>query len=338
MKIAGFPKAKYDECLSSWVWRCSQSRYPTGMDFQSFLREVDDPDFSFSELQAGLDRLGISQGEAQCFFDARSPWVFPWEQRSVFCPQCLGDDIAAGGLPYWRKSWSYLHCPICIEHNRLLVLFERYYPYFDKAWIAFSDDCIAPLNSSTRCRVPWKQPPSSLGVISLALKIQKLLTTAHHKATIYFSACGTMCSSSEILRVSRFLFEYFLFPRLRVPTGDGVARGMQYGVARVDERMTREQAKLYGCNDCDVFSRVTALILIGCVLRLVPVELFKRVRRSLRLFIHLESGAAYDIGRCGLTFLTRNEHRAAVDFFESLSDSMRGLLSDFLNGLKEYRF
>ncbi|QEY62984.1 hypothetical protein FXN65_13200 [Metapseudomonas lalkuanensis] len=339
MKFRNFLRVQQDECLSSWVYRCSQSKKGQKFKILSDAYIDSDPDFDLVApfFTPDIASLGLDVALFQRCFQARSEWVLPWAERVVYCPACFHEDIAAGWLPYWRKGWCYLHAPICIKHRRLLAVAEHYNPFVDKAWIAFAEDCVSPHDPDTRCRLPWRHPPVSKEVVYLAAKAQRFLHAAHVYATVRLID-GVTLSSAEVLKVSRFLLEYFLFPRLRPPKGDGVARGMQHSVGRIGERMTREQAKAVGCSDSDVFSRMTALILVGCVFGIVSAALFQSVARSLALTIYLERGGAYEIGCHGFTFLTMKEHREAVQFFENLSDVMKSRLSCFMRGLKDYRY
>lgn len=334
MKIPGLPIIKYDECLTSWLVRISEiTDQESILQYTASLRH---PDFDVADkkLLGYLSKLGVNEEIARNCFGARTTWLLPMENCSAYCFLCFQDDVSAGGAPYWRKSWCYLHCPMCIKHRKLLMVADPLSISLQKSWIVFMEECNGKYNISTRCELPWKQSNAPMKVRMLALKVQQFLIVAHKSNFVRLPGVGIVVSSAEVLAVARLLLESFLFPRLRPNRGDGVARTVQMSFPRKGGGMSIEQARQEGCRDCHVYSRVTALILVGCVFNLFPLARFRDAQKHLALTAVVCSGLAYDIGLHGMRFSSWKEHRLTINFLEELSEGLKYCLADFISGLK----
>lgn len=337
MKISGLPTIKYDECLMSWLVRSASS---IGEDsVLEYANSLEDPDFDLTNknVLGFLSELGMGEEIARGCFGARTTWLLPWENRAAYCLLCLQEDISVGGSPYWRKTWCYLHCPICVKHRRLLVVADPISIGLQKSWVVFIEECNGRYNRSTKCRVSWKQPSAPDGVTMLALRVQGFLTRAHISNFVRLPGIDVAVSGEAVLAVTRLLLESFLFPRLRRSLGDGVARAMQTGFPRTNGIASIEQARQLGCSDGHVYSRMTALILVGCVFKLFPAARFNDVRNSLGLTADVCSGEAYDIGRNGMRLSSATEYIMIIEFLNGLPDGLKVCLGEFIEGLKNSR-
>ena len=160
MKVYGFPRAQHDECFSSWYFRCLQVSNEDAqlLDIPKYAIE---PDFWLT----GQESLRYTYGSVNArtlmiFFREQSSWVLPWEQRRAYCHHCFCDDIKAGLIPYWRKRWCYLHCPICAKHTCQLEEFSDFSIGIDKSWAAFAGYCKSAEKSTSRALI--SRPPQRI--------------------------------------------------------------------------------------------------------------------------------------------------------------------------------
>ncbi|WP_146036007.1 TniQ family protein [Pseudomonas sp. LFM046] len=337
MKIFGLPIVRYDECLASWLVRSASVIGEE--DVLRFSQSLEDPDFDLNNEMVidFLSRVGVDPESARRCFGAQTNWLFPWENRAAYCLLCMQEDVASGRSPYWRKSWCYLHCPICVKHRTLLVLADPNSIGLQKSWIVFVEECNDKYDRKTRNEVQWRQPGAPTKAVILALRVQGFLTAVHKAGFIKIRGMDRPVRGADILAVARLLLENFLFPRLRPPCGDGVARAMQSGFPRISGIRSIEHAKLLGCSDCNVYSRMTALILVGCVFKLFPASRFIDVRMSLGLHSDVYSGEAYDIARYGMRLSSRREIGYAMEILNALPEDLKIYLEDFINGLARSR-
>lgn len=329
MKVHGLPRAQHDECFSSWYFRCLQARKEDAL-LLSAADYTDEPDFWLSRQnlrRSPSNRVSVSA--LSRFFREESSWVLPWEQRKVYCYYCLCEDIKVGLIPYWRKQWCYLHCPICVEHNCLLEEFPCFAPGIDKAWAAFSHHCNNYRHSVGKAIISR----SPQRVIFLALQAQWLLDIAHKSPYVRLRGSRTCYLSEEIRGFCRFLFEIFLFPRFRFSEQDGLARGCQRGQLRLDPVEDFRQGALLGCSLCDVFPRVTALILIGCVLGFFPSQQVRVLQRLLSVSNPFLRMNPFDIGRMGVRFESIEHQRETMSYLDGLSVELRERIEPFIAGV-----
>ncbi|WP_146218562.1 hypothetical protein [Pseudomonas sp. RW409] len=333
MKLFGFPVIKYDECLMSWLVRSF-----SGIGESSILQYISslaDPDFDLENEKVldFLSGLGVGGRVARDCFGARTAWLLPWEERTAYCFRCLQEDISSGSSPYWRKSWCYLHNPICVKHRELLEIADPISNELQKSWTVFIQKCSEKYGLVPDFEISWAHPNRFGKKLMLALRVQDFLTRAHKADYIRLRGHDVVVSGAAVLAVARLLFESFLFPRLRPPCGDGIATGGRAGFPRTAGIISIEQARQRGCSDSNVHSRMTALILIGCVFKLFPLERFKDVRDALELTADVYSGEAYDIGRHGMRLSSSNEYKLTIEFLDGLPAGLKGCLGEFISGL-----
>lgn len=333
MKIRELPAIRYDESLSSWIARVSQ--FTGDQSVLDLVVLTEDPDFDLknSAVVEVLSRLSVGLREAESLFGAETSWTLPWRQRAAYCTSCLMEDVAAGGAPYWRRRWCYLHYTVCEFHKCLLVAADPFSLDLHKSWTVFIDECNGKYYRKTKCHVPWRQPETSSQIVALALRVQEFLLRAHKNDLVRLPGCGVIVESSCILALVRFLLENFLLPRQRSPYGEGAARGSQSGLERIRGVTSLEEAKLQGCSDCHVYSRMTALILVGCALKLFPIQRYKKFRDRLPLPFVVYSGNGCDIGNYGIHFGSVNDYRAAMQLLDSFPRALHEYLEEFIDGL-----
>lgn len=333
MKIRDLPATRYDESLSSWIARVAQ--FSGDQSFSDLAGLTEDPDFDLKSpaVVEVLSRLSVGLRQAESVFGAETSWTLPWRQRAAYCTSCLMEDVAAGGAPYWRRRWCYLHYAVCDFHKCLLVAADPFSLDLNKSWTVFVDECNGMYYRKTRCHVQWREPETSSQVVALALRAQEFLLRAHKNDFVSFPGCGMIVRSSYILSLVRFLLESFLLPRQQPPYRDGAARGSQSGLERIRGITSLDEAKLLGCSDCHVYSRMTALILVGCVLKLFPIQRYRKFRDRLPLPFVVYSGDGFDIGYSGINFGSANDYRAAMQLIDSFPGSLREHLDDFIKGL-----
>ncbi|HIE2484356.1 TPA: hypothetical protein ACXLB5_005114 [Pseudomonas aeruginosa] len=329
MKVYGFPRAQHDECFSSWYFRCLQVSNEDAqlLDIPKYAIE---PDFWLT----GQESLRYTYGSVNArtlmiFFREQSSWVLPWEQRRAYCHHCFCDDIKAGLIPYWRKRWCYLHCPICAKHTCQLEEFSDFSIGIDKSWAAFAGYCKSAEKSTSRALI--SRPPQR--IIFLALQVQLLLELAHKKNCLRLPGDCAVYHSEEIKTLCRFLFESFLYPRFRFADLDGLARGCQRHRHRLDPVMNYQQGALLGCSLCDIFPRISALILIGCVLGVFPEQQLIAIDRLLLISDSLLNINPFDIGRLGIRFDSLEHHKATMTYLENLSASLYKRIEPFVAGV-----
>lgn len=244
MKIYGFPRAQYDECFSSWHFRCLQATKEDALLLNDPAYTVE-PDFWLTHnitFQSARDR------DVACklrqFFREETAWVLPWGQRRAYCYACLCGDIKAGLIPYWRKKWCYLHCPICIDHYCQLEVLPGFSVGIDKPWVAFSYSCKNTTYNYGRVLVA--RPCQRM--IFLSLQVQLLISRAHKGSQLRLPNARIRYNSEEIKSFCRFLFESFLYPRFHFSDRDGLARGCQRGQHRLFRESDFKKGALLGAN------------------------------------------------------------------------------------------
>lgn len=328
-----FKAIKNDECLSSWVSRNCYV-FESG-ELDGYLKSGVDLDFDFSS--PSTLRLLAKKNDRVCrllpYFRASSTWLLPWENRLAYCLECMKEDVAAGGAPYWRKSWCYLHCPICVKHKQMLLLGNPLSVCLFKSWRTFFEECRGDISNDTKCLSPWRQSTASEKAVRLALRVQCLLMSAHRSSTILLPGDRVPVNSNDFLCFSRFLFEEFLLPRSRGLCADGVARLSQCGMPRQAREATWQDAINAGCSDCHAFCRIVALVLIGCVLKLFPISRFLSSRDGLELSAYVRCGTPGRIAECGIG--TPKMHAMCIVelLLEGSSSEFKERLSDFVIGL-----
>lgn len=300
MKINGYPKCEPDECFSSWMYRASIKQHlprPVHVDeIKKFFDYERDYDFSVLGLVKVAARYSLDANLLVWYFRPRCMWILPYLERQVYCIECLKSDIAAGGLPYWRKSWCYLYAPICPVHKVVLLRMGQLDFKFDKAWSAFSKTTEWSRHDESVRNLQFPLVYNSIGtkVIHFALKAQRLIERAHKEKRVAINGSQLKFDSVDILSLCAFVFNHVLYP---------CRPGVYYGIGRYREfKMPRsrfpdqESAVRAGCEDCDVFVRVFALLLIGMILGGSPSQSLLDFADSFVLPFALEGADLRGIG------------------------------------------
>lgn len=323
---------KYDECLSSWVARNKCCFDPEDLDFYEKSDGDIDFDFSLPALMRLISKTNLSLDHLRRRFACETKWTLPRENRMAYCLACMREDISAGGAPCWRKSWCYVHCPICLKHRVLLSIGSPLGVDFQKAWYFFFASCHHELGE-TRCLIPWRQSNASTEAILLAFRVQQLLVSAHRRSSLLLPGGTKLVDSADFLVFSRFLLEEFLFPRMRGVRVDGAARGSQSGLPRENWGESLQEVINIGFSECNAFCRVVALVLVGRIFKLFPQERFYRVRDSLGLGRFAGDFDAESVGKFWISTPRRSAWYVAELLSEGFSDELNERLNDFYKGL-----
>lgn len=335
MKVSGLPRARYDECFSSWLYRTQVKKkiFPA----YELCASAIDPDLELSDdlLSCLCDDNAKYRNMFYSFFRFSSLWLLPWSERIAFCPSCLREDVAQGGVPYWRKSWCMLHAPVCATHFQLLSLYRNSRIEPDKAWMAFSADSEQPqLRVTSKNRIfPSVYLNTPRLMLRLALKVQHLLSVALNNSKIWFQPLAQWISTDWLLIFVNFLFEQFLFPRARNQGPEGIARGHQYRLPR-EYFQSFAEAKRAACEESDPYARVVSLILIGRVLGLVNDAEIRRVRDSMNLIATLFGCTSKDIAGQGIVASTKSDRWAIEQVLYQAPPAFLRLIEDFTSSLK----
>jgi hypothetical protein len=143
---------------------------------------------------------------------------------------------------------------------------------FDKAWSAFSNaaEWSRHDESCRNLQFPLVYNSINSKAIRFALKAQELIERAHKEERVQIYGAQVEFDSVDVLNFCAFVFNHVLYPR---------RPGVYYGIGRFREyKMPRsrfpdqESALRAGCEDCDVFARVFALLLIGLILGVSPSQ------------------------------------------------------------------
>lgn len=299
MKLKNYPVCAPDECFSSWAYRASMNRNLPGRLYvdrivQCFGDE-DDYDFSVSGLSRVAFKYSFEVNRLIWYFRPHCLWLLPYEKRQVYCFECLKSDISNGSLPWWRKSWCYLYCPICPLHRTVLRRMAQLDTDLGKAWWAFSKTAEWDRFDDNSRNIEWPLVYKSLGsdVIGLALKTQNIIALAHNNKTIAIRG-GAQLDSVDILSLCALVFNHVVYPR-RPGVYYGIGRFREYRLplSRFPDHRSAVKA---GCEDCDVFPRIIALLLIGLILGAYPSECIGKL--DIGLPIYLRDGNLGSIGRC----------------------------------------
>lgn len=231
-----------------------------------------DYDFSVIGLAKVAARYSFDVNQLIWCFRPESMWILPCRERQVYCLECLKSDIAAGGLPCWRKSWCYLYAPICPVHRIVLTRMDQLDFKFDKAWSAFSnsDEWSQHDESCRNLQSPLVYNSIGSKAIRFALKAQDLIRRAHKEERVEIYGAQIKFDSVDVLNLCAFVFNHVLYPR---------RPGVYYGIGRYREYKMplsrfpdQDSALRAACEDCDVFARVFALLLIGLILGVSPSQ------------------------------------------------------------------
>ena len=128
------PRPAHDESLSSWIERVGLFY---GTEYEIWLSgllgkagEVPRPtkhdvdaDESLQIMISGLSRVSLHQVPST--LPRNSPNVLPLHERGTFCALCWNEDVAHGGQPYVRRSWSFWNRVTCPRHGVFLTARRR---------------------------------------------------------------------------------------------------------------------------------------------------------------------------------------------------------------------
>jgi hypothetical protein len=143
---------------------------------------------------------------------------------------------------------------------------------FDKAWSAFSNSAEWSRYDESCRNLQSPLVYNSIGskAIRFALKAQDLIMRAHKYKRVGIYGSQIKFDSVDVLNFCAFVFNHVLYPR---------RPGVYYGIGRYREYKMplsrfpdQDSALRAGCEDCDVFARVFALLLIGLILGVSPSQ------------------------------------------------------------------
>jgi hypothetical protein len=331
MKFKYFPRVQLDETLSSWLYRSLQNtNLRNCVDLENLAGYDEDYDFSVLIHWRTALALDVEPTDVVRCFKPATGWLLPWDERQTFCPRCLDEDVSGGRLPYWRKYWCYSYCPICFTHGQLLMRMDVLRGDFNRAWESFCHyDDWSMKTQNSRCKsTTLSYPDVSAKTISMAIKAQKLIHLAHRAQTIRIN--DTVLPSVDVLNLCAFIFDHLLFPKTPGSNG-GAARYRATGIPKA--RIITKQSKFYmSFEDCDVFSRLVALLIVGLVLKLVTAAEIQSVSYELQLPVSMCDGELSSLAYCftkvgsSSRVIAANQLvHASKEFVEYLSDFYRVL-------------
>ncbi|AZD02381.1 hypothetical protein [Pseudomonas chlororaphis] len=337
MKINGLPRPQIDECLSSWVYRVEHNG-SLSIHEEWFLFSKD-PDYDVPVALVDLiaDKAQFDLSLIQRFFSYQVNWCFPWKNRLAYCLDCFREDIAGGGLPYWRRCWCSLHQPICSTHRKLLSTMptqSKIGP--DKPWSAFSSELnYPPVTALSRNHLNQTQYHSiNALMIRSAFRVQNYVNLAHATKNLHLPGLRSPIPSCRFLSLVRFLFSCFLYPRTLAKGLDGIARGFQRGLSR-NSYPDGAEARIAGCEDPNTFSRMTALILIGVVIGVIRQEVVQKYSDQLYLHAFVRRCGLVELGQYGVNLLDDTEVEEAVKIFIELPPLLLLRVKPFVEGMKK---
>ncbi|WP_338801949.1 TniQ family protein [Pseudomonas sp. RSB 5.4] len=137
----------YDETLSSWLARLVLGSFVDRAAIQAHIKA------HLLGMSGDIDALVENESFTQqfdAFFNVSSASVFRLPERpllmfdssTVYCPECLCDDVATNHAPAWRRSWRVQGAAVCFLHESPVLLRrvqETRLNYVNKAWVAFEE-------------------------------------------------------------------------------------------------------------------------------------------------------------------------------------------------------
>lgn len=335
MKFKYFPRVQFDETLSSWLYRSfHNTNLPRYQDFATLAKYGEDYDFSVLVHWRTALTLGLDPVEVVRCFNAVTGWLLPWDERQTFCARCLDEDVANGRLPYWRKYWCYTHCPICFTHGQLLNRMNVTRGDFNRAWHSFchSDDWARRNVNLRQKSTVLSYPNVNARSINMAIKVQRLIHHAHRTSTVRIN--NAVLPSVDILNLCAFIFDHLLFPR--TPGGNG--GGARYRAPAVSKaRIITKQSEFYmSFEDCDVFSRLVALLIVGLVLKIITAAEIQSVSDDLELPVSMCNGDLGSLVACFSGINGVSSRDIAANQLVHASKEFVIYLSDFYCALSKF--
>ncbi|RRV10590.1 hypothetical protein EGJ27_02965 [Pseudomonas sp. v388] len=339
----------YDETLSSWLYRVSVTRsgsqyskftaalraltkdvthpisplkYALGNEIGSettlFANRDADIDYDMNLVKgvvgASLEQFGVNLQ----FFVPNSDLITPFSMRRYYCPDCLEEDVAAIGFPYWRKSWTYCMTGYCVQHNRLLAISRTSPSDYDRAWIAFKEDSAgAPSNPFRRMRD------------RLAIRIQ-----CWYFRQPGFNTFGLVHSGRS---VAMFDLTYSLLLKCRTRFDGGgyaCALAREYRAQIVRQILPLSERIQTGLAQAVPVQRAYALILTGMILGLISTEHIARFVGLARQHGIPWPSTPFEIGKMAMQYASREEYFVLRELYSATPASLVDRCADFFRGLE----
>lgn len=335
MKFKGFPKPIYDETFTSWLFRCIYSKNITSYDslrLGELIREVRelscpevDPDFDFESnfFRAAQECLGVEKWVIVSYFSPKREWIIPWGVRSQYCYECFVDDISAGKLPAWRKSWCYAESLRCETHNRELD-FYPVIPSAAKAWDCFNKKLHALKTSpepSRRIERLWVAPKS--------IKLRSVLYRRIYRMS------GLKKQSSEDFGdwgKDSYCFIVLIHILLKARSsaiGAGIASKL-FGFGRVPVNhkiRSYEDSVQCGALECPSRERMAAFILAGYLLSMLPK---KNIGLIEKIYSDMDLPFPANKKLIGAGATSKKEHEFLVSVIEKFNKNFSCRLGEFI--------
>lgn len=339
--IKGAKRPANDETFSSWLYRISVTR--AAANYSAFLSalialvspypaqgilqghgkslrtaEGSDIDYDMKQIQHVIYTHLADFHIKHIFFLPSNDLVVPCAMRIFYCPQCLREDVASIGFPYWRKSWTYCVSAYCFQHKRLLMASRANANSYDRAWSAFMEE----------------MPATPLGAFRLtrdrlAIQVQRW----------YFERPGFSDLGLEHAQSSMELFEltYSLLLKCRTRFEDG---GYACSLARecrgqiIQKSLPLSERIQTGVNISLPLQRAYALILTGTILGLVsPPQITRLVRLARQSGIPWPS-TPFEIGKMAILYADREEYLALRELYSGTPAHLIARCAEFIRGLE----
>jgi len=346
LKVKGLPSIISDETLASWIFRCAYSTHcptVTTIDLEGLnLKHKEDgtlQGFDFDFLSAPAQKILTDFQSSEVFlrrvFTASRPLLEP-DYRFAYCPECLSEDVAAYGLPAWRRSWCYIHAPICFHHKKLLLIFPDS-DSVEKSHFAFISEmnCESSSDAGFYERSERLQLSKSTMRDRLALKTQYWLDRAFMISTIKGAKNKDGLLASEILFVCGLLMQYLLRPKSFRHT-PGPARYFFSDTKNLKWPGDPDFAFLQktGVLRSTPYQRMTALLFIGYIFGLYREKELSWLRCFSRSEGFFWFDSVHDVGAIVCPFQTKHHVSLFVRSFRTseLSKEMNAILDPFMRG------
>lgn len=331
----------HDETFPSWLYRISVTRAaPNYSVFKAALLELirgsvvknglhQNGDIFLADEGADIDydmkliqdvaNTHLAEFRIKCsFFAPCIGLVVPCTLRSFYCPQCLRDDVASIGFPYWRKSWTYCVTAYCYQHNRLLTTARANTHSYDRAWSAFKEDMTHSSSNAFRSMRD-----------RLAIQVQRW----------YFKRPGFCTLELENTHSTMVFFEltYSLLLKCRTRFEDGgyaCALARDYRGKIIQKSMPLRERIQTGVGISVPLQRACALILTGTILGLIsPAQIAQFIKLAKDSGVPWPS-SPFDIGKMTIIYAHRDEYLELRALYAATPAHVITRCAEFFRGLE----
>ncbi|SDG39001.1 hypothetical protein SAMN05216603_101524 [Pseudomonas benzenivorans] len=342
MSLLDLCPASYDECFSSWVYRC-KIKFPwvkfvledDGVDKEhGEYREVEyeDPDFDVNSafVKSVVLKLGLAANDYLPFFEIKPGKVLPFKYRRFYCSICMKENIEQNILPCWSKEWCYSVSTFCLKHKKKLSFGRFLYPHIGRAWHAFSEStngsCIP--HGGSRQYALWEDDGVQEYIYQLSSQVLEWYW-AEEKNLKWEGTCNARVESFDlILR---------LLTQAPCPLNSGgiswlftFSHKIRLGRYRRDYSWLLEN----GVNEVDINQRACGVILAGKILGVLAKDQVARLNHMVGDLFPYFDHSSLELGFASANYRSMDDYNYLLSRFDQLPCSFQENLHGFIVGLQ----